>query len=242
MTNATGTLANASVRAPTVAKTRGWRCLPAVPVGRVRPTVPARQQASRLPLMVATDSAGNIYVADFNNDTIRKITAGGVVTTLAGRAEVIGSADGTGAAARFRNPSGVATDGAGNVYVADSGNDTIRKITPTGVVSTLAGTAGMAGSADGIGAAARFLVRLVLLLTAFIIYVADSGNNTIRKITPTGVVSTLAGTAGCWVPPTAPARRRASIALWVVPRMALATSMWRIRITIPSARSRPPAS
>ena len=108
------------------------------------------------PYGVAVDGAGNVFVADTVNNTIRKITSAGVVTTLAGTAGSSGSADGTGATARFSYPSGVAVDGAGNVFVADSANSTIRKITPSGVVTTLAGTAGSYGSADGTGAAARF--------------------------------------------------------------------------------------
>ncbi|MGH3513119.1 MAG: hypothetical protein ACRDRB_12685, partial [Pseudonocardiaceae bacterium] len=91
-----------------------------------------------------------------NNHTIRKVTAAGVVTTLAGTAGMFGSADGTGAAARFNHPAGVAVDSAGNVYVAD-GSATIRKVTAAGVVTTLAGTAGMFGSADGTGAAASLI-------------------------------------------------------------------------------------
>ena len=147
------------------------------------------------PYGVATDSAGSVYVADFANKIIRKITPAGVVSTLAGTARMSGSTDGSGAAARFSGPWDVATDGAGNVYVADS--DTIRKITPTGVVTTLAGTAGMSGSADGTGAAARFsLPNGVAVDGAGNVYVADTGNDTIRKITPAGVVTTLAGTAG----------------------------------------------
>jgi streptogramin lyase len=149
------------------------------------------------PKGVATDSAGNLFVADGNNHTIRKITAAGVVSTLAGTAGVRGSTDGTGAAARFYFPVGVATDSVGNVYVGDSGNNTIRKITPAGVVSTLAGTAGGPGSTDATGLAARFnSPRGVATDSAGNVYVADQGNNTIRKITPAAVVSTLAGTAG----------------------------------------------
>jgi len=147
-------------------------------------------------LGVATDSAGNVYVADSNN-TIRKITPAGAVSTLAGTPGVAGNADGTGVAARFNSPRGVATDSAGNVYVADSNNNTIRKITPAGAVSTLAGTAGVGGSADDTGAAARFYFpEGVATDSAGNVYVADSNNNTIRKITPAGVVTTLAGTAG----------------------------------------------
>src|SRR5207302_1125096 len=149
------------------------------------------------PFGVATDSAGNVYVADTFNNTIRKITPAGVVTTLAGTAGVAGSTDATGAAARFTSPESVATDSAGNVYVADTGNNTIRKITPAGVVTTLAGTAGVVGSTDAIGAAASFgFPNGVATDSAGNVYVADTLNSTIRKITPAGVVTTLAGTAG----------------------------------------------
>ena len=148
------------------------------------------------PVGVATDSAGNVYVADTNSSTIRKITPAGVVSTLAGFAD-IGSADGSAAEAQFSSPQGVSTDSAGNVYVADTYNHTIRKITPVGMVSTLAGTAGVAGSADGSGSAARFNYPCgVATDSAGNVYVADTVNFTIRKITPAGVVSTLAGTAG----------------------------------------------
>src|SRR5207253_1773206 len=108
------------------------------------------------PFGVAVDSAGNVYVADKYNDTIRQVTPGGVVTTLAGLAGNDGSADGTGSAARFYCPVGVAVDSAGNVYVAAYHNDTIRQVTSAGVVTTLAGSAGKGGSADGTGSAARF--------------------------------------------------------------------------------------
>jgi hypothetical protein len=106
-----------------------------------------------LPRDVAADSAGNVYVADFGNHTIRKITAG-VVTTLAGTAGLSGSADGTGAAARFNGPDGVSVDGAGHIYVADVFNSTIRKVTPTGTTTTVAGVAGM--GAIVLGATPRF--------------------------------------------------------------------------------------
>jgi len=146
---------------------------------------------------VAVDNAGNVYVADYNNNTIRKVTPGGVVTTLAGLAGSWGSADGTGSAARFHYPYGVAVDSAGNVYVADSYNDTIRKVTPGGAVTTMAGLAGSRGSADGTGSTARFNhPNGVAIDSAGNVYVADSPNHTIRKLTPGGLVTTLAGLAG----------------------------------------------
>jgi sugar lactone lactonase YvrE len=146
---------------------------------------------------VAVDDAGNLYIADQDNYTIRKITAAGVVTTLAGTAGEFGSADGIGADARFSRPSGVAIDDAGNLYIADQGNYTIRKITAAGAVTTLAGTAGMFGSADGIGADARFASPSgVAIDDAGNLYIADQGSHTIRKITTAGAVTTLAGTAG----------------------------------------------
>ena len=107
------------------------------------------------PSGVAADSAGNLYVADTRNNLIRKVTPDGAVTTAAGWVGSWCSVDGMGSAAWFLNPSGVAVDNAGNVYVADTYNYTIRKVTPGGVVTTLAGLTGVAGTADGIGSAAR---------------------------------------------------------------------------------------
>jgi hypothetical protein len=149
------------------------------------------------PDAAATDSAGNMYIADTANNTIRKITPAGVVTTLAGTAGVTGSNNGTGAAAQFNSPQGIIADGSGNVYVADTGNDTIRMITAAGVVTTLAGTAGAAGSTDGTGSAARFNgPQGIVISAAGNLYIADTGNDTIRMITAAGVVTTVAGTVG----------------------------------------------
>jgi sugar lactone lactonase YvrE len=149
------------------------------------------------PFGLAADAAGNLYVAELANNSIRKITPEGVVTTVAGLAGSAGSADGLGIHAQFRNPWSLAVDSDGNLYVADASNFTIRKITPDGEVRTLAGLAGALGSADGAASAARFWEpRGVAVDKARNVYVSDSGNHTIRKITPAGVVVTLAGLAG----------------------------------------------
>jgi hypothetical protein len=144
------------------------------------------------PCGVATDGT-NVYVADSSNHMIRKIVIStGVVTTLAG-STTHGSSDGTGTAASFFYPFGVATDGT-NLYVADSSNHMIRKIViSTGVVTTLAGSTA-SGSSDGIGVAARFDSPRGLATDGTNVYVADMYNNMIRKIViSTGAVTTLAG-------------------------------------------------
>lgn len=150
--------------------------------------------AFQYPYSAAIDAAGTIYLADAGSDRIRKITPAGLVTTLAG--STLGAADGTGAAAQFYVPCGVAVNTSGTVFVADRNNHRIRKITPAGVVTTFAGSE--QGFADGIGAAAQFSAPSGLAIDAAgVIYVADTGNNRIRKITPSGIVTTFAGsTAG----------------------------------------------
>ncbi len=147
----------------------------------------------RLPLAVAADAADNIYVADADNHAIRKITSAGVVSTLAGNGSS-GSLNGTGAAARFNHPAGLAVDASGNIFVADQLNNLIRKITPAGVVTTFAGS-GSAGSTNGTGTAASFNNPTgVCFDNAGNLLVADYSNNLIRKITPGGTVTTFAGT------------------------------------------------
>jgi DNA-binding beta-propeller fold protein YncE len=144
-----------------------------------------------------TSDGTNLYVTDFSNHTVRKIViATGEVSTIAGTAGASGSADGTGPEARFNNPYGIATDGT-NLYVTDSHNNTIRKIViATGEVSTIAGTAGTTGNANGTGPAAAFSSPegITTDKTNTNLYVTDSNNNTIRKIEiATKIVSTIAG-------------------------------------------------
>lgn len=150
------------------------------------------------PMGLATDANGNAYVADMDNHTIRRVAPDGTVTTVAGTPGVSGKTDGIGTSAQFHSPIGVALDASGNIYVADSGNNTIRKITPSGLVSTLAGTAGTSGTTDGLGSAALFNYPRSLTVdkSTGTIYVSDSGNHTIRKIAADGTVTTLAGMAG----------------------------------------------
>lgn len=144
------------------------------------------------PTYIAIDGVGDLYVTDRGNHRIRKITPAGVVTTFAG--SIQGYQNGTGTAAQFNTPSGIAIDASGNVYVADELNQRIRKITPAGVVTTLAGS-GVQGNNNGTGTAARFnYPKGIAIDLDGHIYVADYMGNRIRKISPTGVVSTLAGT------------------------------------------------
>lgn len=148
------------------------------------------------PQAAVANANGNIYVADYGNNIIRKISAAGVVTTLAGSGTA-GYADGTGTGSAFKSPRGLAIDASGNLYVADMGNNLIRKITSAGVVTTIAGyTAG--GYVDSTGTAAAFKnpSGITIDATGTNLYIADQGNHAIRKIViSSGLVTTLAGTA-----------------------------------------------
>ncbi len=139
---------------------------------------------------LASDSEGNIYVA--NQYLVAKVSPAGVATFLAGSPSRIFSADGKGKEARFQNPQGIAIDKSGIIYISDSGNEIVRKITPDGVVTTFAGTPDEEGFVDGPGKKAMFSDPLGLTFDANgNLLVADSRNDAIRKITPDGMVTTL---------------------------------------------------
>lgn len=143
---------------------------------------------------IAIDATGNLFVADGFNHSIRKIDASGNVTTFAGSNGNGGSADGLGTAAQFLFPTGLVFDTSGNLYVADQGNHTIRKIDPSGNVSTFAGAVGMGGLLDAQGSTARFKSPSNLTIDdTGNLYLADLSNHAIRKIDPTGNVTTIAG-------------------------------------------------
>jgi sugar lactone lactonase YvrE len=150
------------------------------------------------PAAIVTDTNGNLFVADSQNNAIRKITTNGVVTTFAGQLGVPGTANATGTNAQFNAPSGLAFDAYGNLFVSDTGNNTIRKITPAGAVSTIAGIAGPGGFADGPAGSTLFSSPLgIAVATNGTVFVADSGNHCIRQIA-NNVVSTFAGNPQIW--------------------------------------------
>ena len=150
------------------------------------------------PAAIVTDADGNLFVADSQNNAIREITTNGLVTTFAGQPGVSGTADGTGTNAQFNTPSGLAFDGAGNLFVTDTGNGTIRKVTPVGAVTTFAGIPGASGFANGPSGSAQFSSPLGITVAANgIIFVADSGNHCIRQIFG-GAVWTFAGDPQIW--------------------------------------------
>jgi sugar lactone lactonase YvrE len=144
------------------------------------------------PTGLALDAAGNIYVADYGNNLIRKISTTGMVTTLAGNGTQ-GALDNKGVLASFNGPTGVAVDASGDVYVADNNNNRIRKITSAGIVTTLAGSDSV-GALNGLDTAASFFGPSGVAVDASgNVIVADAGNNLIRMVTPAGLVTTLAG-------------------------------------------------
>lgn len=168
---------------------------PSGSAGSPSSTASATDARFNRPIGLARDAAGNMYVADAGNYTIRKISPAGNVSTLAGSAGSSGSADGTGSAARFSFLKGLSVDGAGNVYVVDG--NAVRRISPTGAVTTLAGSVNAAGNANGTGAAARFAQPWGIAVDpSGVAYVADTDNYAVRRVAADGSVSTFAGTPG----------------------------------------------
>lgn len=148
------------------------------------------------PLKLDIDKDDNLYIADRDNHVIRKIAPDGTVSTLAGKAGTKGFDNGKGSAATFSTPIDVAVDDNGNVYVVESGNNCVRKITADGTVSTLAGN-GSRSHADGAGEAAAFADPSGIAVgPEGNLFVADRRNHAIRKVSPAGVVTTIAGSAG----------------------------------------------
>ena len=157
---------------------------------------PATQATLSWPEGVALDGAGNLYIADMNNHRIRKIDSTGMITTVAGTGGLGFSGDGGPASqAQINSPTGVAVDGAGNLYIADTGNHRLRKVDSTGMITTVAGTGGLGFSGDG-GPASQAQINSpegVAVDGAGNLYIADRGNR-IRKVDSTGTITTLAGT------------------------------------------------
>ena len=145
---------------------------------------------------IALDGSGNLYVADTHNRRIRKISKSGIISTIAGSGADNFSGDGGQAVnAALSNPEGVAVDTQGNLYIADTGNNRIRKVTPSGIITTIAGTAVSGYAGDGFTAVSAQLngpARLALD-PAGNIYFTDNGNNVVRRISTSGIITTVAG-------------------------------------------------
>ncbi len=145
---------------------------------------------------VVQDSAGNAYVADTGNHTLRKVSPAGTVTTWVGAAGQAGSADGTASTARFSSPTGLTIDSLGNLYVADTGNHKIRKVSPAGVVSTVAGVAGQPGTVNGSATVARLQSPSAVAVdgegTIYVVDQGAQGNKLVRKLATNGLVSPFA--------------------------------------------------
>lgn len=150
------------------------------------------------PAAIVADASGNYFIADSRNHAIRKVTASGAVTTFAGKLGASGMINATGVNAQFNSPNGLAFDSTGNLFVSDTGNNVIRKITAAGAVTTLAGVAGSGGFLDNANGSALFNSPLgIAVWTNGNVFVADSGNHCIRKISG-GTVTTFAGSPQIW--------------------------------------------
>ncbi len=157
---------------------------------------PAATARFRVPWGVAIDSAGQVFVADSSNTSIRRIDTGGNVTTLAGSAASSGYDDGVGSAARFMHPRALTVDAAGELYVSDTNNSTIRRVSPNGLVQTIGGAPQFAGASDGVAGAALFSAPWGITVDpSGVLWIADFQNGTIRRgeagasATPLTVVS-----------------------------------------------------
>lgn len=159
--------------------------------------LPATSAELNSPKGVAVDTAGNIYIADFDNNRIRKVTAStGIISTVAGNGTAGYNGDDIAATSAMLNfPNGVAVDSAGNIYIADTWNNRIRKVTKAGIISTVAGNGQPGYSSDGVAATASKLGEpaAVAVDSAGNFYIADTWNNRIREVTTAGIISTVAG-------------------------------------------------
>lgn len=158
---------------------------------------PAIDAQLRTPYGLAVDAAGNVYISDYGNHRIRKVDTAGIITTVAGNGDVGFSGDENAAInARLWHPCGINFDKAGNLYIADSGNHRIRKVTPEGVITTVVGyvAGGFSGDEDSALAAQVLYPTDVVFDSKGSMYIADSGNNRIRRVTPEGIMKTFAGT------------------------------------------------
>jgi trimeric autotransporter adhesin len=162
----------------------------------------ATSAALGYPTGVAVDASGNLFIADTFNNRIRRVTADGIISTVAGTGRAAYSGDdGPAVNAALNSPTGVALDQSGDLFIADSGNDRIRKLMRSGVISTVAGNGTTGYSGDG-GPATSATLSLsalppssVVVDTVGDVFVADTGNNVVRKVTPLGVIATVAGNA-----------------------------------------------
>jgi len=160
---------------------------------------PATAATLSSPYGVAVDASGNIYIADYNNNRIRKVNTSGIISTFAGNGTAGYSGDGGAAtAATISSPFDVAVDASGNVYFSDTGNDVIRKVNTSGIISTIAGngTTGFSGDGGLATAAELNFPRGVAVDASGNVYIADASNNRIRKVNTSGIISTIAGNGG----------------------------------------------
>jgi sugar lactone lactonase YvrE len=149
------------------------------------------------PSGLAMDSAGNLYIADAGGNRVRVVSSTGFISTLAGSGQAGYSGDGgSAAAAQLNAPAGVAVDAAGNVYIADTYNNRVRKVAPGGIITTVAGIGVQGSSGDG-GLATSASLNLpsgVVVDGSDNLFISDTGNNRVRRVSPTGIIATVAGT------------------------------------------------